>query len=68
MVDTFRGLHSNAEEVGTFNSFRGEKSGAKIDYIMVAPGTKVLAADIDFFLPEGRSVSDHFAVTASIRF
>ena len=68
MVDTFRGLHSNAEEVGTFNSFRGEKSGAKIDYIMVAPGTKVLAADIDFFQPEGRCVSDHFAVTASIRF
>ena len=68
MVDTFRVLHPDAQEVGTFNRFRGEKGGAKIDYIMAAPETKVLAAEIDFSMPDGRCVSDHFAVTATLRF
>ncbi len=68
MVDSFRVLHPDAPEVGTFNRFKGEKGGAKIDYILVAPATKVLSAEIDFSMPAGRCISDHFPVTASVRF
>lgn len=68
VVDTFRVMHPDAKEVGTFNRFQGDKSGAKIDYILVSPETKVLAAEIDFTMPDGRCISDHFAVTATIRF
>lgn len=68
MVDSFRVLHPKAQEVGTFNGFKGNKSGAKIDYILVAPKTKVLAASIDYSMPDGRCISDHFPVTASLRF
>lgn len=68
MVDTYRVLHPLATRVGTFNRFRGDANGAKIDYIMVAPETQVLAAAIDFSKPEGRFVSDHFPVTATLRF
>lgn len=67
-VDTFRVLYPDATEVGTFNRFKGKKSGAKIDYIMAARETKVLEAGIDFSMPEGQCISDHFAVTATLRF
>lgn len=68
MTDTFRALHPDTTEVGTFNRFNGDKSGAKIDYIMVAPDTTVLKAAIDFSMPEGRCISDHFPVRATVRF
>ncbi len=68
MVDTFRVLHPDEKTVGTFNRFKGDKSGAKIDYILTAPETKVLEAEIDFSMPEGRCISDHYPVTATIRF
>lgn len=66
LIDTFRVLHPNAVEVGTFNRFKGDKSGAKIDYILVEPGTKVIEAGIDFTMPQGRCISDHFPVTATL--
>ncbi|MBN2163793.1 MAG: endonuclease/exonuclease/phosphatase family protein [Pontiellaceae bacterium] len=68
MVDTFRVLHPLETTVGTFNRFQGETGGAKIDYILTAPEVTVLAAAIDHSMPGGRCVSDHFAVTASLRF
>lgn len=67
MVDTFRVLHPHDTEVGTFNRFKGDKSGAKIDYIMVVPETEVLEAGIDFSMSDGRCISDHFPVTATLR-
>ena len=67
-VDTYRILHPDATEVGTFNGFNGNKSGAKIDYILTAPETTVLAASIDFSMPDGQCISDHFPVTATLRF
>ncbi len=45
-VDTFRVLHPEATEVGTFNGFKGDRSGEKIDYIFVEPGRRVLEAAI----------------------
>ena len=68
MVDTFRVLHPDEKTVGTFNRFKGDKSGAKIDYILTSEETTVLDAGIDFSMPDGRCISDHYPVTATIRF
>ena len=65
-VDTFRVLYPEAENTGTFCAFKGRTSGAKIDYIFVLPGTKVLAAQIDHYNRDGQYPSDHFPVTASL--
>jgi endonuclease/exonuclease/phosphatase family metal-dependent hydrolase len=67
--DSFRVIHPNDKEVGTGNSFKlGQTTGDKIDYIFVAPDTEVLAADILRNTTDGRYPSDHFPVTARIRF
>jgi endonuclease/exonuclease/phosphatase family metal-dependent hydrolase len=66
-VDTFRVLHPDVTEVGTFTAFKfGETKGAKIDYVLVQPGTQVLAAGILRTSRGGRYPSDHFPVTARI--
>ena len=64
LVDTFRVLHPEATEVGTFNSWRGERSGEKIDYVFALPGADILEAMIIFNTPGGRCPSDHFPVMA----
>jgi endonuclease/exonuclease/phosphatase family metal-dependent hydrolase len=67
-IDTFRAVHHDEQEVGTFTSFAfGQTKGDKIDYVLVQPGTGVLAADI-VRTGEGRHYpSDHFPVTARIQ-
>jgi endonuclease/exonuclease/phosphatase family metal-dependent hydrolase len=66
--DSFRLLHSDATEAGTFNGFRlGQTGGDKIDFVFVEPGTEVLAAEIVRTSRDGRYPSDHFPVTARIR-
>lgn len=68
-VDTFRVLHPDAEEVGTYNAFKpGQTRGEKIDYVLVPPGTEVLEAAIIRESRDGRYPSDHFPVIARIRF
>jgi endonuclease/exonuclease/phosphatase family metal-dependent hydrolase len=67
LVDTFRVLHPDVSEVGTFTAFKfGETKGAKIDYVLVPPGTQVLSAAIVRTSRDGRYPSDHFPVTARI--
>jgi len=66
LVDAFRVRHPEATEVGTFNGFKGERSGGKIDYVFALPGTKVLEAKIIFDMPGGRCPSDHFPVMARL--
>lgn len=66
--DSFRVLHPDATEAGTFNGFKlGATSGDKIDYIFVEPGTDVLDAEIVRTALDGRYPSDHFPVVARIR-
>jgi endonuclease/exonuclease/phosphatase family metal-dependent hydrolase len=66
--DSFRVVHPDAGEVGTFNGFTiGQTAGEKIDFVFVEPGTEVLAADIVRTSRDGRYPSDHFPVTARIR-
>ncbi len=65
--DTFRVLHPDAKDTGTFNGFRGTRTGEKIDYVFVSPGVAVLDAQIVHDQHDGRYPSDHFPVTATIR-
>ena len=66
LVDSFRLLHPDASEVGTFNRFAGRSSGPKIDYIFVLPHMKVLEAAILHDNENGRYPSDHFPVIARL--
>lgn len=67
-IDTFRALHRDAKEVGSFSNFVfGQTSGEKIDYVLVQPGTTVLAASIVRTSQERRYPSDHFPVVARIQ-
>lgn len=67
MVDTFRLLHPDATEVGTFNGFVGNRKGEKIDYVFATSGAEVLEAQILHDEVDGRYPSDHFPVTARLR-
>jgi endonuclease/exonuclease/phosphatase family metal-dependent hydrolase len=68
LVDTFRLLHKDASEVGTSHGFKGGRSGGKIDYIFVQPGVQVLKAEILYDSKDNRYPSDHYPITAAIRF
>ena len=64
--DTFRVVHPEATNVGTFNGFRGESSRGKIDYVFVSAPVQVISAEIVHDNTNGRYPSDHFPVTATI--
>lgn len=65
LVDTFQTLHPNAAARTTLHFWSADKSGTrKIDHILASKGVKVLAAGIH----DQPMVSDHFPVTASVRF
>jgi endonuclease/exonuclease/phosphatase family metal-dependent hydrolase len=66
MVDTFRVLHTDATDVGTFNGFKGNRQGDKIDYVFTLPTVKVLEAQILHDNVDGRYPSDHFPVMARL--
>ena len=68
LVDTFRVLHPEAVDVGTFHGFKGTTKGAKIDFIFAQPGVRVLKAEILRVQRNGRYPSDHFPVTAVLWF
>lgn len=66
--DSYRVAHPAETIVGTFNSFRGDSAGPKIDFIFFGEGWEVSDAAIDRAVrPGGRNLSDHFAVTAHFR-
>jgi endonuclease/exonuclease/phosphatase family metal-dependent hydrolase len=68
LVDTFRVVHPDERVVGTFSGFKfGQVNGEKIDYVLVAPGTEVLSADILRTSRNDRYPSDHFPVVATVR-
>jgi endonuclease/exonuclease/phosphatase family metal-dependent hydrolase len=67
LADTYRTLHPAATEVGTFNGFVGTSDGPKIDAILVTPDWLVVSSAIDRTNSAGRYPSDHFPVTAVLR-
>ena len=67
MVDTFRVLNPNAEDVRTGHAFKGTRRGHKIDYVLTPPGAEVLEALILYDNVDGRYPSDHYPVLARLR-
>jgi endonuclease/exonuclease/phosphatase family metal-dependent hydrolase len=67
LVDTFRVLRPDDEPAGTFNGFKGDRGGEKIDGIWATTDWQVLGAAIDRTERGGRYPSDHFPVTAVLR-
>ncbi|NLS94905.1 MAG: endonuclease/exonuclease/phosphatase family protein [Planctomycetaceae bacterium] len=68
LVDTFRVVHPDAKDVGTFNGFEGRTDGEKIDFVFVNPSAKVVSAEILRSNRDGRYPSDHFPVNAELVF
>lgn len=64
--DSYRVVHPDADSAGTFNGFTGDRSGDKIDAILVSPAWAVLNSAIDHRGEGGRYPSDHFPVVASL--
>lgn len=67
LLDSFRVVHPDEKQAGTFNDFGHAKGTTeKIDHIFVGQPAKVLDAGIDRRSKEGRFPSDHFAVWANL--
>lgn len=68
LVDTFRVVHPDADPVGTATAFQiGLTGGSKIDYVLAEPDADVRDAAILRTQRDGRYPSDHFPVTATLR-
>ncbi|MEW6130331.1 MAG: endonuclease/exonuclease/phosphatase family protein [Acidobacteriota bacterium] len=67
--DSFRIAHpARSENEGTFSDFKAETTtGARIDWIAISKEWQVIRADIDRAARNGRTPSDHFAMTAVLR-
>ncbi len=66
--DTFRVVHPDARQVGTFHGFRGGVGGEKIDYVFCGASAKVKSAEILRRHRESRYPSDHYPVSAELEF
>jgi len=66
LVDTFRVLHPEKNDVGTFNGWRDEVRPGKIDYVFAPSWMRVLEARILRDREGGRYPSDHFPVSARL--
>jgi len=64
LADSYRIKHAKSETEGTFNSFKGEMNGDKIDFIFISKEIKVKSAEIVRDSYNGKFPSDHFPVTA----
>jgi endonuclease/exonuclease/phosphatase family metal-dependent hydrolase len=67
LFDSYRHLHADTVEVGTFNGFKGTNDGEKIDAILLSQHWNVESAVIVRTSKEGRMPSDHYPVSASVR-
>ena len=68
-VDTFRVAHPAQAIVGTYNGFKvGNVNSAKIDYIFTNASAEILKAEIHHPKYQGKYLSDHFPVTATLQF
>jgi len=67
LADTFRVLHPDVKDVRTGHSFRGGRTGNKIDYVLALPSAEVLEVQILYDNVNGRYPSDHYPVTARLR-
>ncbi|HCR30663.1 MAG TPA: hypothetical protein DIV79_11665 [Opitutae bacterium] len=68
LVDTFRAIHPEEPNAGTFGAWVGKIDGAKIDYVFTDIRMEVLDAAIVRQNENGRYPSDHYPVIARVRF
>lgn len=68
MSDTFDSLHPDEKIQGTFNGFRSQKDGKRIDFVFASPSWTIVAAEIDRTEFDGKNSSDHYPVTSILRF
>lgn len=68
MIDSYRKVNVKDQNEGTFNSFKGETSGDKIDFIFVSKDFEVKKSEILRTNYNGKYPSDHFPVTAEIKY
>ncbi|MCX6175639.1 MAG: endonuclease/exonuclease/phosphatase family protein [Ignavibacteriales bacterium] len=68
LIDSYRKLHKKKPNEGTFNSFKGETNGDKIDFIFVTKEFEVKRSEIVRTSYNGKYPSDHFPVTAEIKY
>lgn len=70
MVDTWRELNLTVPmtDSGTMSLFTGVRDTAKIDYIFVPAGTRIVESEIIRRNREGIYPSDHYPVRASVEF
>ncbi len=66
LVDPFRVVQPGVAQVGTFNGFKGQRDGAKIDYVLCSSEWALHDASIHRREFGGRFPSDHFPVTATL--
>lgn len=67
LKDSYRKLHEKISNEGTFNSFKGETSGDKIDFIFVTKKFEVIKSEIVRTNFKGKFPSDHFPVTSILK-
>jgi endonuclease/exonuclease/phosphatase family metal-dependent hydrolase len=68
LTDSYRAVHpTRAKDEGTAHGFKGGRTGARIDWILHTEHFTPTAATIDHTSKDGRYPSDHFAVTAVLR-
>jgi endonuclease/exonuclease/phosphatase family metal-dependent hydrolase len=66
LVDTFRKLYPDANDIVTRHDWTGTRQGDKIDFIFTSPDIKVLDAKILHDNVNGQYPSDHYPVTATV--
>lgn len=66
LQDTFRAIHPDAPDAGTFHEFEGGTSGDKIDFIFASAPFHVQEAAILRDNAGGRYPSDHYPVIAHL--
>jgi endonuclease/exonuclease/phosphatase family metal-dependent hydrolase len=64
--DTFRVLHPDAKDAGTFHDWKGGTAGGKIDYILGDAAVTPREAEIIRTARDGKFPSDHFPVRARV--
>ena len=69
VVDSYRAVHPDRKpDEGTATGFRaGASTGGRIDWIGVSRDWTITAAGIDRTAKDGRTPSDHFPVTATLK-
>ena len=69
LTDVFRAAHPVARrKEGTYHFFTGRRGGRRMDWILASPHFETISCNIDRTRGPHGYPSDHFPVTATLRF